>query len=511
MNLYEYFKANDLISKVGRFELIQDGVKNGGNSNVLFFKQKNGQKEFAVKFLTEQSRSEKKLKRFIDEYFALIQLPPHKNIVKQYHLDSFEYPEENGKSIQVSYIIMKRYSSSLKDRKKEDYDGFKILEQIGRGLKHLHDYGVIHRDIKPENIFYDDEIGEYVIGDFGIAHFDEEFVARVSKTDKGERLANFSFSPEELMRSGGEITPASDIYSLGQVIQWWYTGSASKGTGRPTFGDNDDRKIYALNQIVEKSIQSDISKRFENLNILFEDFEKLIRPVVRNIYAKCYDLDHLFRASFPTIRSIYEARKKKEIDRFVENINKFLHKDEFWWMDLKGGDNLFKGLIKIDEDTYLLNQVNEIKIDKIIAFSHDSRFYKNFFLILTKSYKRFTFTDGLNNPKRRLYSHDINKDRACLYKNQYMDPALFEQGYIEIGDNVEKLEIGDYWYRERNLSPYIHIVCPQGAGPSSVINRAIVTRMLNTVLTTGTLDEYNLKTYLSDIEPYHSTEFRKWD
>ena len=37
MNLYEYFKTNDLISKVGEFKLIEVGVKSGGNSNVLFF------------------------------------------------------------------------------------------------------------------------------------------------------------------------------------------------------------------------------------------------------------------------------------------------------------------------------------------------------------------------------------------------------------------------------------------------------------------------------------------
>lgn len=511
MKLYEYFKTNDLISKVGRFELIQKSVKNGGNSDVLFFKQKDGNKEFAVKFLTEQSRSEKKLKRFIDEYFALIQLPPHKNIVKQYHLDSFEYPEENGKTLRISYIIMKRYSSSLKDREKEDYDGFKILEQIGSGLKHLHDYNVIHRDIKPENIFYDDEIGEYVIGDFGIAHFDEEFVARVSKTDKGERLANFSFSPEELMRSGGEITPASDIYSLGQVIQWWYTGSASKGTGRPTFGDSKDREIYALNQIVETCIQSDISKRFQNLSLLYERFEQIKKPIIRDIFEKCHDLNELFRASFPSIRSIYEAKKKNEIDRFVENINEFLHTDEFFWMDLKGSDNLFKGLIKIDEDTYLLNQLIEIKIDKIIAFSDDSRFYKNFFLILTKKQKRFIYTDGLNNRKKRASNFDMDEDQASLYKNQYMDPALFKQGYIEIGDKVEKIEIDDYSSRERNLSPYIHLVCPQGAGPSSVRNRYIVTDMLSEVLNNGTLDEYQLESYLRRIDLYHSQEFKKRD
>lgn len=511
MSLYDYFKSNDLISKVGVFELIQTGIKQGGNSNVLFFKQKNSSKEFAIKFLTEQSRSQKKLKRFIDEYFALIQLPPHKNVVKQYHIDNFEYVENEQEPILISYIIMKKYSSSLKDRKTLDFDGFKILDQIGRGLQHLHEFGVIHRDIKPENIFYDDDTHEYVLGDFGIAHFDEEFVARVSKTDKGERLANFSFSPEELMRSGSEITPASDIYSLGQVIQWWYLNSASKGAGRPSFGDIENQKDVALNKIVEKCIQSNIERRFQNLNELFDSLEILLKPKNRDIYLRCDDIDRLFRASFPRIKTIFETDKDYEIDRFVSNLNTMLYEDEFWYMNLTGGDNTFKGLKKIDGDLYLLNNTEEISIEKIIAFSHDSRLYNNFFIILTKPLQPFTLYDGNQNKVERNVTEDWSSDVACIYKNQYMDASLFDNAYIEIGTEVEAIGRNDYSYRERNLKPFAYIVCPQGAGPNFVMDRSVVTNMLTKVLTSKHLEKEVLTEYITKITPHHDPSFRRFD
>lgn len=510
MNLYNYFKSNDLVSKVGDFELIKTGIKQGGNSNVLFFKKKNSSKEFAIKFLTEQSKSQRKLKRFIDEYFALIQLPPHKNLVKQYHIDSFEYVEDKQEPILISYIIMKRYSSSLKDRENLNFDGFKILDQIGKGLQHLHKFGVIHRDIKPENIFYDDDIHEYVIGDFGIAHFDEEFVARVSKTDKSERLANFSFSPEELMRSGGEITPASDIYSLGQVIQWWYLDNASKGAGRPFFGDKENQKDVALNKIVDKCIQSDIKKRFQSLDELFNILEILLKPKIRDIFLKCEDIDRLFRASFPRIKTVFESDKKYEIDRFVDNLNTMLCEDEFWYMNLTGGDNTFKGLKKLDDDLYLLNNSEEISIEKIIAFSHDSRLYNNFFIILTKPLQPFILYDGNHNKIERNVDGWIS-DAACIYKDQYMDAELFNNSYIEIGTKVEEIGRNDYSYRERSLVPFAYIVCPQGAGPNFVMDRSIVTDMLAQVLELKSLDDKVLTEYIKKITPYHDPLFRRYD
>ena len=43
-----------------------------------------------------------------------------------------------------------------------------IIPCINEGLKALHDKDIIHRDIKPANIFWSEDRGKVIIGDFGI-------------------------------------------------------------------------------------------------------------------------------------------------------------------------------------------------------------------------------------------------------------------------------------------------------------------------------------------------------
>ena len=44
------------------------------------------EKKYAIKFFTVNG-DERKLKRFIDEYFTFAQCPSHENILPQYHFD----------------------------------------------------------------------------------------------------------------------------------------------------------------------------------------------------------------------------------------------------------------------------------------------------------------------------------------------------------------------------------------------------------------------------------------
>lgn len=509
MKLYNYFKDNPLNSKIGEFELMEIGEKNGGNSNVLFFKHKESLKEFAVKFLTEWSRSDRKIKRFIDEYFALIQLPPHKNIVKQYHLDSFEYEEEGKEPISITYIVMKKYSSSLRDRAYDDYDGFKILKQIGSGLQHLHRFGVIHRDIKPENIFYDDDINEYVIGDFGIAHFDEEYVAKLSQTTKAERLANFSFSPEESTIKNYEVKPSFDIYSFGQVIHWWYTNQASKGNRTPFATDSEDKELFALDQIVHKCIFNNPDERFQNMDELFESYKNSLTPR-RDIYQRTFDLNKAITKTIPSIQSISTIETQKKFDFFCVNLKEFLNIDEFWWVNIDGNDLDFKGLDKINGDSYLFSEYYEIEIEKIIFYKHDSKLYNNFFIILTKPSEKFAVYDK-NSELMQREDYTYYKDIAVLFEDKYYDTSLFQNGFFEKADG-EIIELKNVKYEERHriLVPYAFLVCPKKAGPSMSGND-IAAELLKKVRESGELAIEDINWYLKAIRKYHSSEFTMWD
>ena len=101
------------------------------------------------------------------------------------------------------------------------------LEQIVKGLGHLHKNGVIHRDLKPENILITEE-GQVRIADMGIAKTladaQQIAVTGVAGTDA-------YMSPEQ--KRGKPLTKATDIYSFGLLWSYLLTGR----TGQPTDED----------------------------------------------------------------------------------------------------------------------------------------------------------------------------------------------------------------------------------------------------------------------------------
>jgi serine/threonine protein kinase len=95
-----------------------------------------------------------------------------------------------------------------------------ILAQVGSALTYAHRARVVHRDIKPANILIDQD-GNAVVTDFGIAKAAE----RPSHTLTGALVGTPAYmSPEQC--SGGEVSGASDQYSLGAVAYELVTGVA---------------------------------------------------------------------------------------------------------------------------------------------------------------------------------------------------------------------------------------------------------------------------------------------
>jgi uncharacterized protein YjdB len=93
-----------------------------------------------------------------------------------------------------------------------------ILYHVGSALAYAHRFKVVHRDIKPANILIDEE-GNAVVTDFGIAKAAEG----PSHTHTGFMVGTPAYmSPEQC--AGGEVSGASDQYSLGVVAYELVTG-----------------------------------------------------------------------------------------------------------------------------------------------------------------------------------------------------------------------------------------------------------------------------------------------
>jgi len=116
-------------------------------------------------------------------------------------------------------------------------ESLEIMRGVLAGLRHAHERGVIHRDIKPDNVFLAQKDGEVVIKilDFGIAKLYSGTGDDPATTRAGLTVGTPAYlSPEQAV--GGEITPASDLYSTSVVLYEMLTG-------RPPFDDKDPLAI----------------------------------------------------------------------------------------------------------------------------------------------------------------------------------------------------------------------------------------------------------------------------
>mgnify|MGYP006335749321 CR=1 FL=1 len=87
------------------------------------------------------------------------------------------------------------------------------MNQLLKGLKHLHEKRIIHRDLKPSNIFFKND-SHLVIGDFGLATslLEEKYLI-------GKCGTPGYASPELLnLRDKQGLTTASDIFSIGVIF-----------------------------------------------------------------------------------------------------------------------------------------------------------------------------------------------------------------------------------------------------------------------------------------------------
>lgn len=93
---------------------------------------------------------------------------------------------------------------------------YRIAIDVLDALEHAHENAVIHRDVKPENIFlHRNPNGTTVtkLLDFGIMRL----LDRKSSQTQGKFIGTLRYaSPEQIL--GGELGPATDIYSLGVVL-----------------------------------------------------------------------------------------------------------------------------------------------------------------------------------------------------------------------------------------------------------------------------------------------------
>jgi len=118
-------------------------------------------------------------------------------------------------------------------------EAISIVRQILEAAGFAHRHGVIHRDLKPMNVLVDDS-GLVTVTDFGIARAGHSGI-----TDEGSIVGTVRYlAPEQAQ--GQEVTPLSDLYSVGIILYECLTGTVPF--------DGDSAVSIALRQMREEPV-----------------------------------------------------------------------------------------------------------------------------------------------------------------------------------------------------------------------------------------------------------------
>jgi serine/threonine protein kinase len=178
-------------------------------------------RQVVVKVLLEKSvRNERIVQKFQQEMEALARVS-HPGIVGIY--DVGELPD--GKPfIVMEYVDGVNLRSAMPPEGMAFERAANIIKQIGSALAAAHEKGILHRDLKPENIMLKQLGGgdeRVAIIDFGVAKIKNSLVALSTVTPT--TLGTYGYMSPEQFR-GEQVTPASDVYSLGVIFYEMLTG-----------------------------------------------------------------------------------------------------------------------------------------------------------------------------------------------------------------------------------------------------------------------------------------------
>ncbi len=197
--------------------IITDWIGQGGMGQVFKAVHEMMGRESAVKVLPLTKSTPQAVVNFTREIRTQAQLD-HPNLVRAY---------DAGHDGNVYYLVTEYVSGTDLRRLIRNqaealpiHQAANIIMQSAQGLDYAHERGLLHRDVKPGNILVTPE-GHAKVSDLGLAGF-----VHLAEEDprSGKIVGTADYLSPEQIRTPGQLTPASDIYSLGCTLYYAVTG-----------------------------------------------------------------------------------------------------------------------------------------------------------------------------------------------------------------------------------------------------------------------------------------------
>lgn len=197
----------------GRWEIL-DKLGEGGQAETFVVRDKSANSD--TRFVLKRLKNVTRLPRFGQEIAAIRSLNnPH--VLRLVDADT-----TSARPYLVSEYCQR---GSLEENKNSilrstSDERLALFDEICAGVGAAHDANIVHRDIKPANIFLRDD-NSAVVGDFGLCFMDTDERLTNSTEAVGAR---YYMAPELADGRLDDVTPRADVYSLGKVLYWLFTG-----------------------------------------------------------------------------------------------------------------------------------------------------------------------------------------------------------------------------------------------------------------------------------------------
>jgi serine/threonine protein kinase len=285
-NVSEIQRPNDVPDKIGKYVIINK-VGKGSTGEVYLSHDPYYRRDVAIKVYNieediDADRAKVSRKMFFNEAH-MVGMLQHPNIMPIY-----DAGEEDGQYYVVTEHIQGARTLAAycrPDNLLRVDDVVELIYKCAKALHYAHSRGVIHRDIKPSNIMLTIDNDVRII-DFGIAICADADISRI----EGIAGSPSYMSPEQVQSE--DLTPASDIYSLGAVLYELLTGF------RPFRADNLSKLlhqiVYAtpppihtyrddlpeeLEEVVAMTMQKVPTKRCANGNAMAADLTRVYQDL----------------------------------------------------------------------------------------------------------------------------------------------------------------------------------------------------------------------------------------
>lgn len=203
------------------------------------------------------------------------------------------------------YIVIEHVDGESIDRHCESRglgvpERLTIFLAVLEAVAHAHANLIVHRDLKPQNVLVDRE-GRARLLDFGIAKLiDPDDAASGGVTRDGQSALTPEYAaPEQL--TGGDVTTATDVYSLGVLLCVLLTGQHPAGSSPrtpaewvraitevdpPRMSDLVAGSAYAkletvlrgdLDNIVAKAMRKGADERYPSVDAFADDLRRYLR------------------------------------------------------------------------------------------------------------------------------------------------------------------------------------------------------------------------------------------